>query len=343
MSFIFLFEFNNDNTTAEFLAFPPVLSVDDEHRTLSSSLGYSETVHIISSQTNPINNTPVFVASLVSMLDKSFSSKLSSLSYPRMSSVALVEELITIFNADDVNQTKSIETTMMLAERLNINPYAVIHDVNWKEILQSSLDHTNWKFDHNAIKKLRGREAWTIQVLSELECKKLIQLTEKLGYVDVGFDKEYRSNTRVQINDKLLTQMLYDRIKLCCPQTLDLDDQKWKICGLNERFRFCRYCSGQKFETHLDGQYEKNKNERSFYTVNIYLNDGMKDFKGGRTLFHSTSEWFVLKEHDDAIIATPGLALIFNQYPSEIHHSGEKIDDGIKYIMRTDVMYETND
>ena len=81
------------------------------------------------------------------------------------------------------------------------------------------------------------------------------------------------------------------------------------ICGLNERFIFCRYCPGQNFETHSNGQCEKNENEKSFYTVNIYLNDGMEDFKGGRTLFYSTSEWFVLKQPDDAVIATPGIGI----------------------------------
>ena len=27
---------------------------------------------------------------------------------------------------------------------------------------------------------------------------------------------------------ELLTQMLYDRIKLCCPQTIGIDNEKWE-------------------------------------------------------------------------------------------------------------------
>ena len=41
----------------------------------------------------------------------------------------------------------------------------------------------------------------------------------------------------------------------------------------------------------------------------------------------------------NAVVAIPGLAVIFNHFPEEIPHNGEKLDYGKKYLMRTDVMY----
>eukprot|EP01083_Nonionella_stella_P004262 12304_1 len=256
-----------------------------------------------------------------------------------MSTIAQIDELLYIFdNTAPLHKIliSKMETVIEVAKKKQIPPYCVILDVNWSSILQTlpTSHYTRSK------KKLKGRDGWTIQLLSASECTKLIELTELCGYEDVGFDKEYRSNKRIQTNDPMFCQLMYDRIKPCCPQQLRIDDKMWGIYGLNERFRWCRYTTGQKFETHLDGQYTKNEEEKSFYTVNVYLNHITRDFKGGRTLFYPTSEWFVLKDADDYIIPTPGLALIFNQHPAEIHHSGEALTEGVKYLMRTDVMYK---
>ncbi len=42
-------------------------------------------------------------------------------------------------------------------------------------------------------------------------------------------------------HDELLARGLYDRIKLVCPKRYESDDTVWEICGLNERFRWCKY------------------------------------------------------------------------------------------------------
>ena len=64
-------------------------------------------------------------------------------------------------------------------------------------------------------------------------------------------------------------------------------------CGLlfiahlieSERFRWCKYVEGQKFGMHVDARFVRHAQEKSFYTVNVYLNDG-KDFEGGQTRFY---------------------------------------------------------
>eukprot|EP00483_Globobulimina_turgida_P005254 UN05264 len=112
------------------------------------------------------------------------------------------------------------------------------------------------------------------------------------------------------------------------------------MCGLNERFRCCKYVKGQLFGMHCDARYFRHSKEKSFYTVNIYLNDGRKDFTGGRTCFFNPNKKTYQYEMSAFVVASPGLALIFNQWPERIEHNGEVLTDGVKYLMRTDVMYK---
>ncbi len=122
------------------------------------------------------------------------------------------------------------------------------------------------------------------------------------------------------------------------PKTYKINGKIWKLCGLNSRIRFCKYTSGQHFDIHNDKRVElPNENKASFYTVNIYLNNGFMDFEGGRTIFYSSNSKWRESSH---VIPIPGLALIFNHFPQKYKHSGEKIASGSKYIARTDVMYE---
>ena len=262
-----------------------------------------------------------------------------------------------------------IETTKMLAQRLNKRVYDVHHDTNWSKIFDLTLD-TEWRFDPSKITRfLPDNDAFTIPLLSPIECKKLIQLCELYGFEDCGYFKQYRSNTRLITNDPKLSENLYHRIIQIMPKTYKTGDFKWEICGLNERFRWCKYVGGQKFGTHVDAVYYRSLAEKSFYTVNIYLNKGGQinvdtilnnenddddelkenereakdvEFSGGRTQFFGIDDETgeIIKEPVWSQEAESGLAVIFNQAPEEINHNGELVLDGKKYLMRTDVMYK---
>eukprot|EP01084_Bolivina_argentea_P119743 212287_1 len=170
-----------------------------------------------------------------------------------------------------------IETTMALSKRTKRSVQSVCHYVNWCGIFDSQLlpNPTQWKF--NPLSKQlveEPKDAFTIECFSPTESEKLIQLCELYGFEDCGYPKGYRSNTRLITSDELLANNLYERIKLVCPKRYECDDTIWEICGLNERFRCCKYVKGQKFGMHCDARYVRNRKEKSFYTVNIYLNDG---------------------------------------------------------------------
>jgi len=88
-------------------------------------------------------------------------------------------------------------------------------------------------------------------------------------------------------------------------------------------FRIYKYSSGQRFKMHRDGSYIRNENEKSFYTFLIYLND---DFEGGETEF----------ENLFTVAPKKGSALVF-YHP--LRHEGKTLISGLKYVLRTDIMY----
>ncbi|KAH6718431.1 hypothetical protein DL95DRAFT_437156 [Leptodontidium sp. 2 PMI_412] len=117
--------------------------------------------------------------------------------------------------------------------------------------------------------------------------------------------------------------------------------------GLNERMRFLRYGPGQYFKEHCDGQYESEDGlSESFYTCHLYLNDSAQVLgipagseldspsllRGGATTFHS-----IRREHRMDIDPKIGRVLIFQQ--RRLLHSGDEVLSGVKYTMRSDLMY----
>merc|ERR1719356_2123 len=237
---------------------------------------------------------------------------------------------------------KKVETTAALAKRQKCPVHAVSHDTNWFGLLDPQIlpPKTKWQYNADARTMVeKGKDAWTIELLSPTESAKCVELCEMYGFEGCGYPEHYRSNTRMITTDPALAEVLYQRIKACCPQTYECEGAQWEICGLNERFRWCKYVKGQKFGIHTDAVFQRSLSEKSFYTVNIYLNSGERDFQGGRTCFYDMKKNGRGFDFTVGVRATPGLALMFNQYPDQIYHDGEKVESGTKYLMRTDVMY----
>ncbi|UJR30379.1 hypothetical protein I4U23_017914 [Adineta vaga] len=167
------------------------------------------------------------------------------------------------------------------------------------------------------------------------ECIEWIKLTENRGYspalVNIGVQEilmtDVRNNDRCIIDDENMAQQLFERIKSYLPETWN----DYKLVGLNERLRFLRYDPGQKFETHMDGSYQRQdgSGETSFITIQLYLNEG---FIGGETTF--------VHDYDSSknvrCIPRTGMVLVFEH---RLMHEGSRLRKGRKYTLRTDVMY----
>jgi hypothetical protein len=160
------------------------------------------------------------------------------------------------------------------------------------------------------------------------ECQHFIDLAEKSS-MDVAtittpngskIDLNYRNNDRYIFDDQILAQSLFDKIK----SQLIYSDLEWEPIGLNERFKIYRYKPGQSFALHVDASFIRNEKERSFQTFLIYLNE---NYKGGETEFFGM----------ETIPPKTGTASLFMHH---LMHEGLPVLSGVKYVLRTDVMYK---
>ncbi|XP_011403122.1 PREDICTED: uncharacterized protein LOC105312290 [Amphimedon queenslandica] len=174
--------------------------------------------------------------------------------------------------------------------------------------------------------------------LTPEECKAIVSLTESKGYQDASqycYMYNDRYNDRYMSDDPKLSEFIWDRLKPYIPARVEAFDAQWSLEGLNTRFRFCKYVSGHYFGAHTDGIYTINSDHKSILTCMFYLN-GTDEFEGGLTNFitHKTRK---LKH---SVTPEPGLCVIFPQANLDFYHEGTKVTSGVKYIMRTDVMYK---
>jgi hypothetical protein len=166
--------------------------------------------------------------------------------------------------------------------------------------------------------------------LSAEECAAHVARGEALGFEEAslgleGVFREYRDNDRAILDDTALAAALYERAR---PHLV----QEWmmrRVSGFGERWRYYRYAPGQKFKVHGDGSVRLPGGEESQFTFLIYLND--EGVEGGSTNFHLSSGGEVLKVRPRA-----GTALVFMH---KHLHEGAEVTAGVKYVLRTDVMY----
>ncbi|KAI5917647.1 oxidoreductase domain-containing protein [Camillea tinctor] len=127
----------------------------------------------------------------------------------------------------------------------------------------------------------------------------------------------------------------------------------WTLSRPNERMRFLKYVGGEYFRPHCDGMYQHPETkERSYFTLHLYLNDSgappeeelanmtaearsgiMANVTiGGATRFHAMD---MKRQYD--VDPKAGRILLFQQ--RDTMHSGDDVVQGVKYTMRTDLMY----
>lgn len=171
---------------------------------------------------------------------------------------------------------------------------------------------------------------------SEERCKALIALSESKQYEEapVTLDgnkgifemmPDVRNNTRVIMDDIVLADELFEQLKQYLPQTF----KGWTLSKLNNRFRFYRYQKDQTFKPHVDGKYVESIDSQSKLTLLIYLSS---DFTGGETTFFNKVEEDVRFK----VVPSLGQVLVFDHHQL---HSGDPVLTGVKYVLRTDVMY----
>lgn len=192
-------------------------------------------------------------------------------------------------------------------------------------------------------------------VLSPVECARLIQKGESVGFTDRG---NITMGRNMQ-DDSQLSNALFHRIKPFLPEKVQMETPlttgtSLRMVGLNERFRCGKYAPGEYFWRHSDTQFMPQFQSRSnlkigekyqcsALTIMVYLNSPeglttpeltLPPFTGGATQFFQGQ---TLKYN---AVPETGMAIVFTQVDPELTHEGQKVGSGFKYMLRTDVMYE---
>ncbi|MBY0229673.1 MAG: 2OG-Fe(II) oxygenase [Gemmataceae bacterium] len=164
-------------------------------------------------------------------------------------------------------------------------------------------------------------------LLSPDECAALIARSEALGYEAAAVGGELlpslRNNARAFLKDAALAADLWKR---AAPFITAIDGHS--PTGLHERFRFYRYETAEQFGIHMDGAVSRGEDEASRLTFMVYLSDVDE---GGETNFYAPGR--VLRH---AVRPAAGKALAFLH---ERLHEGAAVRRGVKYVLRTDVLY----
>lgn len=166
-------------------------------------------------------------------------------------------------------------------------------------------------------------------------CQQHIDAAEKRGFEQslVGeaqvLDTRIRKNSRSTYFSKTQSEMLTKQLTL-----LDLvpELKGYTFSRVGDFFRVYKYEPEEYFKPHKDGSVEID-NEVSLITLLIYLNDT----DGGDTVimpYGKSQDWAYKR-------FTPkcGDALMFEH---NIWHSGEPVNSGFKYVLRTDLFYTCN-
>ena len=115
-------------------------------------------------------------------------------------------------------------------------------------------------------------------VFTAPECLDLIYRSEQQVYEAalVNFnggdvyvvDKTSRDSDRVMLDDPELADKIFERVRPWLPQRIE----GCNVCGVNERLRFLRYDTAQRFAPHYDGCFERpDGSELSFLTIQVSL------------------------------------------------------------------------
>ena len=172
-------------------------------------------------------------------------------------------------------------------------------------------------------------------LFSKKDCTSLLnkKIKNQFYSANTHYPTNYRNNQRNVVDDFNLAKKLFRKVSPFLPKKIKNSEGSWYLKQLNPRLRYCKYSKDQYFNRHLDGVYFQNKISKSKLTFMIYLNDS-KEFKGGKTLFYKKKD---SKKIWASYIPKQGDLIIFE---NSIWHEGEKVLNGEKFVLRSDIIYK---
>ncbi|UJR16991.1 hypothetical protein I4U23_003889 [Adineta vaga] len=131
-------------------------------------------------------------------------------------------------------------------------------------------------------------------LLTSDECDDILSHVHHQAYEDMveKYDIQTRNSARLIVMDDRLARTLWRRLKFNNKLTKLITNTRplgfnvqgqWKLSGVNPAMRLNKYQTNQHFSPHKDAQYAPSGDERSLFSLIIYLND---NYEHGQTKFY---------------------------------------------------------
>lgn len=181
-------------------------------------------------------------------------------------------------------------------------------------------------------------------ILSPQECDRWLSIAQTMKFAP---DTVVGINHVLWLAQSRLIESVYERVKPHLPPTID----QCAVAGINARLRFFCYEPGAEYRVHVDGAWPGSGfnaegvpvddifgDRYSRLTFLIYLND---DFEGGHTTFFTPSSSDIGLLEASAVKPSKGSILCFphGDAVGSLAHEGTSVIRGLKYVIRTDVLY----
>mmetsp|Transcript_841 Transcript_841/g.1609 ORF Transcript_841/g.1609 Transcript_841/m.1609 type:complete len:246 (+) Transcript_841:54-791(+) len=208
-----------------------------------------------------------------------------------------------------------------------------------------------------------GSAVWIIpEFLSHEECNHWIKFAEKSGGLEytahpasmyIAHRQCYRmqDESNSEIANKLYLRLLASGILDQLKQELSQHASKSRYSrndkfetpmGFNPNIRFYKYTKGHSFGKHVDGADQVQGMGQTEITVLIYLSE----CGGGATRFYPPFQPSKKKKKKNqkevdsfAFDPKPGTMLLHVHGDDCLEHEADEVTDGIKYVLRTDVVF----
>ena len=185
--------------------------------------------------------------------------------------------------------------------------------------------------------------------MDQSECNAFVKFAEGIGFEKLCSPqtREYaqRECGRISRNDWDFAGMLYQRMKPIVEQIArEVEVPNAEPITCNGNLRLYKYEKHMSFGRHFDGSENIPKVGNTEITVLVYLTS----CKGGATRFYlpsstkrSSKKKKAKDEYSDGIAFTPeaGAILLHMHGDRCLEHEADPVIDGIKYVLRTDIVY----
>ncbi|CAI5715841.1 unnamed protein product [Hyaloperonospora brassicae] len=173
------------------------------------------------------------------------------------------------------------------------------------------------------------------------ECQRVRSFADEGAFerVTQRASREYafRDNDRLLLRLPAFAELLWKRLQPHVP----VEYEGMHAAGLNPAIRFYRYHKGQRFGCHVDqSDVDRRTGYHSRFTVLVYLNDSTdSDLQGGSTVFYANEAGAKEEQVVLDVVPQTGSALVHGRGDRCLLHEGALVTRGVKYLLRTDVMY----